>query len=216
MNKIDKSKGEVDREKKLMPRVGAYIIDIMIISLLCSLICGIRFLNPSYDKYNEASITYSEYYNDYLNNKITINEFNDNIGEVTYNLYKYGTSNYVIALVVIIGYLGVFQKYNKGQTIGKKVMKLKVVSVNKKNVSLINFILRIIPMYILGYGGIFNIIACIFLPHFMSSVILETWVTSVTIVNLLLALIDIEFAIIRNDRRTLHDLLTNTKLIANE
>lgn len=201
-----------DKKNNIFSRIGAYIIDIVIVTLLCSLISNIRFLNPYYDEYTEASLKYSEYYSDYVNEKIELEEFNKKIEPITRDLYKYGTSNYIIALITIVGYFGVFQKYNNGQTIGKRILKLKVVSFEDKEVPLYLMILRIIPMVLIGYGGIFSLMTCILIPHLLTNNV-ELIISSMSIINTLLGFIDAEVAIVRKDKRALHDLLSKTKVI---
>ncbi len=196
----------------IFPRIGAYVIDIIIVTILCNLISNIRFLNPHYDEFVATSEKYSEVYKDYIDGDIKIEEFNKSAESLTVKLYKYGTSNYVISLVTLIAYFGIFQKYNKGQTIGKKLMKVRVVGIDNENVPIHLMILRILPMYIFGFNGIFCIVACIIVPHIITSN-LEIIISSISIINILLGFIDFEFALARKDKRSLHDLLSKTKVV---
>ena len=92
-------------------------------------------------------------------------------------------------------------------------MKLKIAYIDDNEIPLVNFLLRIIPMYIYGIGGIFTLIACSCLPYLLSVNDLSVYISSISICNLLLFLIDIEFFLIRKDRRSLHDLLSKTKIV---
>lgn len=216
IEKNEKSKVEKeikDSSTRIFPRFGAYVIDMFIIAILISLITSIRFLNPHYEEYQETYEKYSEYYTDYLNGSTTLEEYTNNTDDIMVNLYKYGFTNYIIALVVVIGYFVIFQKYNKGQTIGKKLFKLKVVSLENNDVAIDKYLLRIFPMYIISYGGIFSLIACILFPYILSVNVFAKWISAVTIANTLLGFIDAEFAIIRKDKRAFHDIISNTKVI---
>lgn len=216
IEKKEKSKVEKeikDSSTRIFPRFGAYVIDMFIIAILISLITSIRFLNPHYEEYQETYEKYSEYYTDYLNGSTTLEEYTNNTDDIMVNLYKYGFTNYIIALVVVIGYFVIFQKYNKGQTIGKKLFKLKVVSLENNDVTIDKYLLRIFPMYIISYGGIFSLIACILFPYILSVNVFAKWISAVTIANTLLGFIDAEFAIIRKDKRAFHDIISNTKVI---
>ena len=201
-----------DNINLIFPRIGAYVIDIIIVTILCNLISNIRFLNPSYDEFAATSEKYSDVYKDYIDGDIKIEEFNDKAESLTLKLYRYGTSNYVISLITLISYFGIFQKYNNGQTIGKKLMKIRVVGIDDGNVPIYMMILRILPMYIFGFNGMFCIIACIIFPHILASNV-EIVISSISIINILLGFIDIEFALARKDKRSLHDLLSKTKVI---
>lgn len=216
IEKNEKSKVEKeikDSSTRIFPRFGAYVIDMFIIAILISLITSIRFLNPHYEEYQETYEKYSEYYTDYLNGSTTLEEYTNNTDDIMVNLYKYGFTNYIIALVVVIGYFVIFQKYNKGQTIGKKLFKLKVVSLENNDVAIDKYLLRIFPMYIISYGGIFSLISCILFPYILSVNVFAKWISAVTIANTLLGFIDAEFAIIRKDKRAFHDIISNTKVI---
>lgn len=194
-------------------RIGAYFIDMFIITLLVGLFVNVRFLNPHYEEYKEASDIYQEYYQEYSKGNVTSSEFTRETLEARSDLYKYGVSNYVIALVTIFGYLVVFQKFNNGQTIGKKLFKIKVVDIKGDTPKLGILSLRIIPMFIYGYAGIFSILASILFPLFTSIAVFTPWISAVTIANSLLGLIDAEFLIARKDKRALHDVMCNTKVV---
>lgn len=204
---------KLNKSNRKLPRICAYFIDIIIVLTLTSLITQIRYINPNYDLLVKTTNEYSDCYNDYIDNKITINEYNKKMNEITYDMHKYATVNYIVSLFVVLGYFGIFQKFNNGQTIGKKIMKLRVISVDDTEVSLFNYLLRIMPIYLYGFGGIFTLLASIFLPHMIGASNLNVYISSISITNLLLSLIDIEFFLIRKDKRALHDILAKTIII---
>lgn len=203
----------METSKRLWPRMWSFLIDFVIVFFVASLICNIKILNPTYDEYNKSTTSYQENYEDYLNGDITINEFYSNTEDLTIDLYKYGTSNYIIYLIVIIGYFVFFQKYNNGQTVGKRINKIKVVNSNNENPSIKIYLLRVMFIFIIGIGGIFSILSCIILPHVLGSSNFETWITAITITNMLLALIDCEVLIINKNRLSLHDKVCNTHVV---
>lgn len=208
-----KEKNVDDRSTKILPRIAAYAIDTAVVLLLISMICNIRFINPNYDKYFDATETYNTSYMQLLEKEITVEQFDETVSSVNYDIYKYGCPYYVVALLVLVGYFGIFQKFNNGQTLGKKFLKIKVVSTVDKELSVLKYLLRLIPLYIYSYGGILTTIACIILPQILAPTLAIKWVTTVTIINLLVGLIDAEFMIMRKDRRALHDIISKTKII---
>ena len=199
--------------KILWPRIWAFVIDVVIVFLLSSMICNIKFLNPTYDEYSNTYDVYQEIYKKFQDGKLDVSDFYKQTDNLTYDLYRYGTSNYIIYLVVIIGYFVFFQKYSNGQTIGKRVNKIKVINNNGDNPSIKIYLLRVMFIFILGLGGIFSGITCAILPHLLSISNLSTWISAVSITNMLLALIDCEVLIARKDRKALHDVVCNTMVV---
>ncbi len=55
---------------------------------------------------------------------------------------RYSVPASIISIVVLVLYFGVLQYFLKGQTIGKKLFKLRVISTADKDISIINYILR--------------------------------------------------------------------------
>lgn len=156
-------------------------------------------------KYEDSTITKGEY-------KEIIQELNnqfDNISEdYAYLLNKKGAFNSIITLVITLLYFGVLQYFLKGQTIGKKIVKLKVVPASDKKINILNYLLRSLLV-----NDIFlNTISIFFLLLSPKNIYLSA-------TNVIEVLVSISEAIIvflvltREDQRGLHDLLFNTKVI---
>ena len=206
-----------NKEVAVSKRISAYLIDILVVFVLISLISEIRFINPTYDKYIETYGKYNQILEDYSNKKIDINEYNKLYNEVYYEVSKYGVSYNIIIIVVMILYFGLFQYCTKGQTIGKKLMRIRVVN-NSDNgkVSFIKYILRIIPVYYLYIGSL--------LPLIINSILIYVLnYNNYLNVTLIVSYIFLGMAIgsfivlnIKKDKRGLHDLIANTKVIYEE
>lgn len=189
-------------------RLSAYIIDLIFIILLTSLIVQIRFLNPNFEEYYEASEKYSEFYN----NAIKENDLNFmnsyEYKEINYDLQKNGISNTIIEIIIYIAYFTGFQLWNKGQTLGKKIMKIKIVS-NPDNEKLkwYQLLLRSIIIYNLVFTVISLILICIVNKKTYIEInnILELIASSIFYLNAF-------FIILRNDNRGLHDIIGKTKV----
>ena len=110
-------------------RFVAFIIDILIISLVTSIITSPFLDNEALAKLNESSNDVVEkYLNQEIDSKVYINESMN----ITYQIAR---KNGMISLVTIfleILYFIVYQFYKGGQTIGKRIMKIKVVSTDKE------------------------------------------------------------------------------------
>lgn len=156
-------------------------------------------------KYDDGIIDESEY------KKITkeITEKYTNIAQdYNYKMQKAGISNSVLTITSTFIYFGIIQYFLKGQTIGKKILKLKVVSANDKKINILNFILRTLIIN----NVLLNTIDIILL----ASISKDIYFQSANITSLLKSIIEaitIFLVMTRQDNRGLHDLLFNTKVI---
>ena len=131
-----------------LKRLLAYFIDFLIVGFVASALANIDILNPYLDNYLESY----ESFNETLNN---INE--ENVMDMFYsaefvsqyqNTLKYSVYSTGISLVCYLLYFVGFQKWNKNQTVGKKLMNLKVVNKNKKDdVKVWQYLIRTLIVY---------------------------------------------------------------------
>ena len=120
-----KNVGETSKEALFIQRFMAYCIDILIVSFVVSIV-ALPF-------YNEKEITKYEEKMDTLVEKVSTNEIapDELMVESTNITYNQARVNGIISLITIIVevlYFVIYQLYNGGQTLGKKMMKIKVVS----------------------------------------------------------------------------------------
>lgn len=159
-------------------------------------------------KYEDNKISKKEY------TKIvsTINEEFDKIAkDYVYILGTKSISNSVVTLVCTLLYFGVIQYFLKGQTIGKKLLKLKVVSSKNKKLNIFNYLLRslIVNEVLLNGIGILFIALASKSVYTQADTIIKTTISIVEGIIIFLVLT-------REDQRGLHDLLFGTKVISTE
>lgn len=183
-------------------RLLAYLLDFIIISLIFSLItAGFKTDNSISEKYDvlyeklmKEEITSKEYLNDYTN--------------LIYENQKANVIPNTLNIVLIIVYFIVFQYLNKGQTIGKKLMKIKIVTQQKKEISLLQMFIRSIMIYSI-FSGLTNILLFF---NISKKLYMSLYLIIGSIESLILLLCAI-FILYRNDKRTLHDIATKTMVI---
>lgn len=203
-----------DNKRIFSKRVSAYLIDILFVFLVISLISEIKFINPYYDKYISAYENYSNILEDYTNGDINEEEFTNLYNVSYYEVSKYSVSYNIVIIFCIIMYYGVFQKYNNGQTIGKKLMKIKVVDNNtEENISLVNSLIRLIPMYYIYIGGLLPLIINSILVFIGGKNSFMTVSLIVSYIFLIVSIVSFVFILVRKDKRGLHDILSNSKVI---
>ncbi len=131
-----KAKGE---KALFVQRFIAFLLDIFILSSIASLI-SYPFLDAkSIDKLNKNS---SEVIEKYTTGEIDMDIYVDEVKGISYQLSQKQGVVSLVTLFLAVLYFIVYQYYNNGQTIGKKLMKIKVVSSTDKEITMNSFIFR--------------------------------------------------------------------------
>lgn len=183
-------------------RIGAYFIDLIIISLLIGIVgMGLPSDTEMADKISEleAKLISGE-----VNSEEVLTEYED----LFYDYQKDMVLTSSVGVAIYIAYFVIFQYMYNGQTFGKKLLKIKVVNSSDGRANLFQMFLRY--LFIMNiFSGIANIILLFILPKnsYLSVYLLIVSIESIfIIVSLLLVLY-------RKDKRGLHDLMANTKVV---
>ena len=112
------------RRAIFIERLGAFLIDIIIISLIANIIATVFVNQDNINKLSEQEITLL---NDYKDNKIDVNTFTVEARSISYESSKLLIPYTIIYIFLSIGYYVIFQQKN-GQTLGKKLLKIKIKS----------------------------------------------------------------------------------------
>lgn len=157
--------------------------------------------------YKDGKLTKSNYKK--LSNKLD-SDFGNEYKNVYYKISRYSIINNIVYIVVIFIYFVGINILTKGQTVGKKILKLKIVN-NKNpqdNVSFISYVIRALVLYNPLYYLALVIGPCIF---DVSS--FYTWSLVWSNIKNYLEIVILVMIIIRADGRGLHDLLASTKVV---
>ena len=202
----------MNNEIKLSNRILAYLLDILLVYVIISFAVSIKFINPNYDKYIEEYEKYSEILSE--TETENMNKIVDELKDSFYYISKYGVSYNIVSSVILLLYFGVFQKYNKGQTLGKKIMKIKVVDNNSnENSTLIQHLIRSILLQFIYGGGIIPMLLNSILVYFLNSQAYLYCYFAIVMIFMIFNIISFFFIIFRKDKRGLHDLIAGTKVI---
>lgn len=189
---------------KFFDRLTAYIIDVIIISLITSII----FTSiPTNNKELEKQL--SSLQDEVLSNSITYEEFVDEYQDLYYKNKKDTMTQSAITLTITIAYFVIFQYMNKGQTIGKKILHLRVVDNNtEKPLSIFKGLIRSLLIWNI-LSGTLGIVLIYILNK-------ESYITSNLIISSIESIfifITAMFTLYRKDNRGLHDIIINSKVI---
>ena len=196
-----------------LKRIIAYFIDILIVSIVVTPFINIKAINPYIDDYNKYYEEYTKLIEDANNGDIDTNsdEYKDQVIDLNYKIAEYKVINSSISVVSLIVYFVIIQYFLKGQTIGKKILKLRVVSNKDKELNIGHYFVRslilnniifsiilIAGVYLFGKNGYYN----------LSMV--------VSYLQLLVMSVIILMVVLRRDNRGLHDIIAGTKVISTE
>lgn len=198
---------------KTTNRIFAYIVDISLVILVVSMINSIKFINPNYDKYVASVDNYNEITQEYAEGNIENADLYDLIKDDYYDMNKYAICPYIVIVLVLILYFGVFQKFNNGQTLGKKIMKVKTVDKNNNNPTLWQYLIRTMFIYFIKMSSVIPIIlnilllfVCKGLPYLYITMIINMAFIVMNIVSLV-------FIFKRKDGKGIHDLIAGTMVV---
>lgn len=194
-----------------LKRVMAYLMDFLFITILVSLIVNIKFINPYLDNYRKTYDEYNELITDVNEDKLNVesSEYKTKIVELTYDLNKYRVISASISSILFLGYFGALQYILNGQTLGKKIMKIKVTSVSDKKLTILNFLTRSVILNNILFSIILIVGVYVFNKNNYYNLSLI-----ITYIELLVMSLIVLMIVLRKDNRGLHELITNTKVVA--
>lgn len=182
-------------------RLGAYLLDFIIVTFIVSII------TVNFKTNNEIINKMSSLISDVASEEITLEEYSNQIFEINYEYQRAIVPSTIVSVVINVVYFIVFAFLNKGQTLGKKIFKIKVVNQDGKNPSIWNMLLRSIWLYGI-ITGIVNIIGV-----YILNVKLFNY-TSTTANYIYYGFIIISFfmVIYKKDGRGIHDIIGRTSV----
>ena len=156
--------------------------------------------------YKNGELTTKNY--EKLNTKVD-GDYEKQYKEVYYKIEKNATFYLVIYLIVVIAYFVGFNKYTNGQTLGKKLMRLRIVNSkdSSSDVPIWSYIVRALVLYQLIYY-ITRLIGI----NFMNAGMYYNVTGIVYKVQSYLEMLIIAMAMIRIDGRGPQDLLAKTRV----
>lgn len=187
-------------------RLGAYIIDSIIVSMILVLICqGL----PNTE--TEAEKRLVELENQLQSGEITPDEYleayTDN--ELQYEYKKESVLTTGISVALTFAYFVIFQYMNKGQTLGKKLLKIKVVDKDSlKPTTILKGLLR--SLFVLSIAS--GIIGILLLYIIDKQYYIKIYFTIVGLESVFF-IVTLIFMIYKKDGRGLHDIMANTIVI---
>ena len=196
---------KVDSEKpSLYNRLVAYIIDTLIISFIASLLAF-----PFTNNKEMVSIQneYMEKSQKYINKEISINEYTADMVNIQYDIAKNGGFITITTIFLGICYFVIYQMLNNGQTIGKKIMKIRVISTSGE-LSANQMIMR----SFIANNILLNIISILLLLFTKKTEYFYCY-SLFSLLQYIITCISFFMFLIKKEGLTVHDKLVHTKVI---
>ena len=156
------------------------------------------------EEYNKKCLTIVSSYND---NKMAKEEYTNKFNYYYQQLQRESSFTYILDVIVTLLYVVLFQKYTNGQTLGKKIMRLKVVPLQDGQLTYKQLLIRNIFLFSILYH---------LLMVFTSFVVPEKYfVLSSDILYLMdyfLSIAIVGTMFFNKQRRGLHDIIAKTRV----
>ena len=218
--KLDGYKKEKKDKRKrkavFIERLLAFLIDTAIVSIVCSMI-ALPFINSDdlrdlQDEQNKIMNEVQEIYSDgNLKRSDAVENLMSKTNDLGTVMYELSRAEGVASLVIIIAellYFVVFQLYNNGQTLGKKLLRIRVVPTNDKQLTSNQLLFR---AFIIN-SILYNIIEFAFMIFANKYIYLPSIMIFNLIQNILLIICGF-MVMFRNDGKGLHDIICRTEVI---
>ena len=101
--------------------------------------------------------------------------------------------------------------YNNGQTVGKKLMKIKVKSITDESLSINTMLFRALIIYGIA-ANIINLILILLLKKELYLSISNT----ISIIQSLIVIISVFMILFSKQKRGIHDIITKTEVVNKE
>ena len=187
-------------------RVFAYLIDILMIACIGVIIGG--FI-PVSEKYEAASVELTDTLKDYTDKKIDEETYIEKVNDINYTLSKESLATSIITVVIYIGYFVILPYYWNSQTVGKRIMKIKIAPINdEKKLTMNNYLIRALIIDSI-LSSIISIVLILTLTKSMY-ITVDSYVANFFMYFYIISFIMILF---RKDGMSLHDFIARTKVV---
>lgn len=184
-------------------RLLSYIIDICILSFILFIINMFIPIGSNVQNLNDELLGIN---NSFLNSEVGIHTYISQYSGVVYSIDKEMFLSSLVSVIVSILYFVVYPLYNNGQSFGKKLNNIKIVSDNDNDVSANSLIFRYLLMDGIGVS-IISMCSLFIFKDFNYLII-----TSILgFLQFLVVIISVFMVLYRN--KSLPDLVAGTKVI---
>ena len=205
MQEENKVKKSPDIKAMFSQRVLAFLIDLVLLSIICSLITMFVPVNDTATKLYEEQNRVLE---GYVDGSVSMEEYVNQMVDLGYDISRQTVIVSIGTIAISLLYYVVYPCYNNGQTLGKKLMKIKIKKTNDTELSMNDLLIR----SMINNGILINIINVILVLFLSKNLYLSTssLVSFIQYLVLIISLIMIAFT---NNAQGLHDKVCKTEVV---
>lgn len=189
-------------------RCFAYLIDVIIVLISSVIITG---LIPTSQKAISISENIVDLTTGITESKISKQEYNVTLQDLNYEFTRETLLISLINIVIYILYFVVYPVYNNGQTVGKRIQRIKITGKSKEEVTTNKLLIRAFILYGLAINIISLILMLIINKN--SFILINNALSYLHYLILIIILFMVSFS---KNGKGLHDILANTMVINEE
>lgn len=190
-----------------LKRFLAYLIDIILVGTIMGIISAIFTTKNA----TVLSNQFLELNEQVINTKLDFGIYYSRVADITLSLDRENFMINIINCVIIILYFVVLPLYKNGQTLGKKIFKIKIVREDKEDLTANELIIRNIVV-----NGLLNTFLAFCLVFLLSGFEYFTITSIFGFIQFVLVVVSACMIIFRKDKKGLHDIITKTKVVYEE
>lgn len=205
IKKENKVKKNHDIKAMFSQRILAFLIDLVLISVITSFITVFVPVNDTATKLYEEQNKVLE---DYVEGSVSMEEYVNQMVDLSYDISKQTVIVSIVTIVISLLYYVVYPCYNNGQTLGKKLMKIKIKKIDESDLSMNDLLIR----GMVNNSILVNIVNVIFVL-FLSKNIFLSASSLVSVIQYLVLIISLIMIAFTRNARGLHDLVAKTEVV---
>lgn len=142
-DKLKEEKKELDNDMEVKAlfsqRILAFLLDAVIVFVLTFFITLFIPINDTTQKLYEEENRILE---DYVDGTSSMEDYVNQLVDIEYDISKQTVISSIVAIVISLIYYVVYPCYNEGQTLGKKLMKIRIKKLNNEDLSMNDLLIR--------------------------------------------------------------------------
>lgn len=186
-------------------RVMAFLIDVMIVYIITTLVATPFVNQKSAEKLQKEETKIMQ---NYIDKKTDVNTYINQSMDLNYEIARNNGIITIVSIALTIIYFVVYQFFNKGQTLGKRIFKIKIKKVDGSALNMNDLVYRSLII-----NGIFANMIMFAITIFCNKQYYFYTTTTVQLLQNILFLICVFMIMYRKDGRGLHDLVANTVVV---